>query len=90
MSMGQLVFGIRPEHLSDQVLVLANDSTITGEHFGPSVSTAGEVVFNTGMVGDPEAMADPSYRGQILVLTYPLVGTVACQLMGIPTRGGRS
>ena len=35
---------------------------------------AGEVVFNTGMVGYPEALTDPSYRGQILVLTYPLVG----------------
>ena len=35
---------------------------------------AGEVVFNTGMVGYPEALTDPSYRGQILVLTFPLVG----------------
>ena len=35
---------------------------------------SGEVVFNTGMVGYPEALTDPSYRGQILVLTYPLVG----------------
>jgi len=36
--------------------------------------TSGEVVFNTGMVGYPEALTDPSYRGQILVLTYPLIG----------------
>lgn len=35
---------------------------------------SGEVVFNTGMVGYPEALTDPSYRGQILVLTYPLIG----------------
>ena len=35
---------------------------------------AGEVVFNTGMVGYPESLTDPSYRGQILILTYPLVG----------------
>lgn len=35
---------------------------------------SGEVVFNTGMVGYPEAMTDPSYRGQVLVLTYPLIG----------------
>ena len=35
---------------------------------------AGEVVFNTGMVGYPEALTDPSYRGQILVLTFPLIG----------------
>jgi carbamoyl-phosphate synthase small subunit len=38
------------------------------------VSISGEVVFNTGMVGYPEALTDPSYRGQILVLTYPLIG----------------
>lgn len=42
---------------------------------------AGEVVFNTGMVGYPEALTDPSYRGQILVLTYPLVGNY-----GVPDR----
>jgi len=41
----------------------------------------GEVVFNTGMVGYPEALTDPSYRGQILVLTYPLVGNY-----GVPDR----
>ena len=39
-----------------------------------SKAVAGEVVFNTGMTGYIEAMTDPSYRGQILVLTYPLVG----------------
>ncbi|EHH55450.1 hypothetical protein EGM_04662, partial [Macaca fascicularis] len=38
------------------------------------VSTAGEVVFQTGMVGYPEALTDPSYKAQILVLTYPLIG----------------
>lgn len=38
------------------------------------MSVSGEVVFNTGMVGYPEALTDPSYRGQILVLTYPLIG----------------
>ena len=42
--------------------------------FGADTSMSGEVVFNTGMVGYPEALTDPSYRGQILVLTYPLVG----------------
>lgn len=38
------------------------------------MSISGEVVFNTGMVGYPEALTDPSYRGQILVLTFPLIG----------------
>ena len=45
-----------------------------GQAFGKQTSVGGEVVFNTGMVGYPETMTDPSYRGQILVLTYPLIG----------------
>jgi carbamoyl-phosphate synthase small subunit len=43
---------------------------------------AGEVVFNTGMVGYPQAITDPSYRGQILVMTYPLIGNY-----GVPIKG---
>ena len=42
--------------------------------FGYSTTVFGEAVFNTGMVGYPEALTDPSYSGQILALTYPLVG----------------
>ena len=42
--------------------------------FGYSTSVFGEIVFNTGMVGYTEALTDPSYNGQILTLTYPLVG----------------
>jgi len=57
------------------VLYLADGSDpIVGKSFGADTSISGEVVFNTGMVGYPEALTDPSYRGQILVLTYPLVG----------------
>jgi len=57
-------------------LILADDSPpIIGRSFGAAKSiTSGEVVFNTGMVGYPEALTDPSYRGQILVLTFPLIG----------------
>lgn len=55
-------------------LVLKDGTTLIGESFGADVSSAGEVVFNTSMVGYPEAMTDPSYRGQILTLTYPLIG----------------
>ncbi|MFQ5639591.1 MAG: glutamine-hydrolyzing carbamoyl-phosphate synthase small subunit [bacterium] len=55
-------------------LVLEDGSLFTGEAFGSPTSIAGEVVFNTGMVGYPECFTDPSYEGQILVLTYPLVG----------------
>jgi len=52
-----------------------------GKHFGYPTSVKGEVVFNTGMVGYPEALTDPSYQGQILVLTYPLIGNY-----GVPDR----
>lgn len=45
-----------------------------GYSFGAPVSAAGEVVFQTGMIGYPESITDPSYKGQILVMTYPLVG----------------
>lgn len=52
----------------------ANVEPLSGYSFGSATSITGEVVFNTGMVGYPEALTDPSYRGQILVLTYPLIG----------------
>ncbi len=55
-------------------LVLEDGSIFEGESFGAHISTNGETVFNTGMMGYPEAITDPSYRGQILVFTYPLVG----------------
>lgn len=54
----------------------------TGVSFGHEDSVAGEIVFNTGMVGYPESLTDPSYRGQILVSTYPLVGNY-----GVPSKG---
>jgi carbamoyl-phosphate synthase small subunit len=62
-------------------LILKDGSVFEGKSFGAKTCTAGEVVFNTGMVGYPESMTDPSYDGQILVLTYPLVGNY-----GIPAR----
>ena len=59
-------------------LVLSNPDgshiALPGFSFGADRCVSGEVVFNTGMVGYPEALTDPSYRGQILVLTYPLIG----------------
>ena len=55
-------------------LILEDGSTFLGYSFGSKKTVAGEVVFNTGMVGYPESLTDPSYRGQILVLTYPLIG----------------
>lgn len=55
-------------------LILKNGDVFEGYLFGSYKSTAGEVVFNTGMVGYPETLTDPSYKGQILVMTYPLIG----------------
>lgn len=55
-------------------LVLENGTVFEGMSFGYEKSTAGEIVFNTAMVGYPESLTDPSYAGQILTVTFPLVG----------------
>lgn len=55
-------------------LVLENGTEFEGMSFGYEKSTAGEIVFNTAMVGYPESLTDPSYAGQILTVTFPLVG----------------
>lgn len=55
-------------------LTLEDGSVFAGKSFGYEGSIAGEVVFNTAMTGYPESLTDPSYKGQILVLTYPIVG----------------
>lgn len=55
-------------------LVLEDGTEMRGEGFGAVRPVAGEVVFNTGMTGYVETLTDPSYKGQILVMTYPLVG----------------
>ena len=56
------------------ILVLEDGSVWPGEGFGAFAKVSGEVVFNTGMVGYPESVTDPSYHGQILCQTYPLIG----------------
>ncbi len=58
----------------DAKLILEDGSIYYGFSCGAEKSVSGEIVFNTGMVGYPESFTDPSYRGQILVLTYPLIG----------------
>jgi carbamoyl-phosphate synthase small subunit len=63
-------------------LVLEDGARFEGIVFGANQPVAGEVVFNTGMVGYPETLTDPSYTGQILTLTYPLVGNY-----GVPAYG---
>jgi carbamoyl-phosphate synthase small subunit len=63
-------------------LILEDETEFYGYSFGYEGNTNGEVVFNTGMVGYPETLTDPSYRGQILVCTYPLIGNY-----GVPSKG---
>jgi len=62
-------------------LELEDGTVYQGYSFGAQKSVAGELVFQTGMVGYPESITDPSYRGQILVITFPLVGNY-----GVPSR----
>lgn len=63
-------------------LVLEDFVVLKGKSFGANIDIDGEVVFQTGMVGYPESMTDPSYNGQILVLTYPMIGNY-----GVPGDG---
>ena len=55
-------------------LILDDGTVFSGWSFGYEANTVGEVVFNTAMMGYPESLTDPSYAGQILVMTFPLVG----------------
>jgi carbamoyl-phosphate synthase/aspartate carbamoyltransferase len=63
------------------LLELEDGAFFQGCSFGAEGSVSGELVFQTGMVGYPESITDPSYRGQILVITYPLIGNY-----GVPSR----
>ncbi len=63
------------------VLSLEDGTKFTGFSFGADMQARGEVVFNTSMAGYPELLSDPGLRGQILVLTYPLIGNY-----GVPPR----
>lgn len=66
---------IHANHIGlNATIVLEDGSTYRGTGFGYPKTVGGEFVFNTGMVGYTETLTDPSYRGQILCLTYPLIG----------------
>ena len=64
------------------MLVLADGSVYEGLSFGTEVDAYGEVVFNTSMIGYQEMLTDPSYAGQILVPTYPLIGNYGTKQYG--------
>ena len=63
-------------------LILSDGTVFYGRSFGYEAETVGEVVFNTAMTGYPESLTDPSYAGQILVTTFPLIGNY-----GVPDTG---
>src|SRR6266700_8293489 len=56
------------------ILALEDGSLFPGEGFGATASACGEVCFNTSMTGYQEILTDPSYKGQIVTMTYPLIG----------------
>src|SRR3989344_8565917 len=62
-------------------LILKDGSSFDGKSFGYPASVAGEVIFTTGMMGYPESISDPSYRGQILIFSFPLIGNY-----GVPSK----
>ncbi|RJS86032.1 carbamoyl-phosphate synthase (glutamine-hydrolyzing) small subunit, partial [Candidatus Bathyarchaeota archaeon] len=65
---------MRPTDVGKAALVLEDGTCFLGLGFGAAKKVSGEVVFSTSMVGYPESLTDPSYHGQILTLTYPLIG----------------
>lgn len=68
-------------------LILEDGSSFEGESFGYEKPVMGEVVFNTAMTGYPESLTDPSYAGQLMVLTYPLVGNYGVPPFSIGENG---
>jgi carbamoyl-phosphate synthase small subunit len=72
--------------MKSAILALADGSVFEGTAFGATGQTTGEVVFNTGMTGYQEILTDPSYAGQIVMLTYPLIGNYGINREDIESR----
>ncbi|RKU18256.1 carbamoyl phosphate synthase small subunit [Candidatus Poribacteria bacterium] len=69
------------------ILALADGTIFEGEQFGATGETVGEVVFNTSMTGYQEVLTDPSYKGQIVTMTYPLIGNYGCNEADVESIG---
>ena len=69
------------------MLILDDGSTFRGWSFGYEADAEGEVVFNTAMTGYPESLTDPSYAGQMLLMTYPLIGNYGVPPTGLAPNG---
>jgi carbamoyl-phosphate synthase small subunit len=72
--------------VSEAVLVLRDGRVFRGESLGARGEASGEVIFNTAMSGYQEILTDPSYRGQIVTLTYPLIGNYGCNDEDVESR----
>ena len=68
------------------ILVLEDGSVFKGSSFGSSGEALGEVVFNTSMVGYQEIITDPSYKGQIVMMTYPSIGNYGINKEDVESR----
>ena len=66
-------------------LILEDGTVLTGESFGAAKEVISEVVFNTSMTGYLEILTDPSYAGQSVVMTYPLIGNYLYGRYGVCT-----
>lgn len=73
---------LRPYPRAEAALALEDGSLFIGESFGAPVEAAAEVVFNTGMTGYQEVVSDPSYRGQMVVMTHPQIGNYGVAASG--------
>ncbi|HEY7119801.1 MAG TPA: glutamine-hydrolyzing carbamoyl-phosphate synthase small subunit [Tepidisphaeraceae bacterium] len=67
-------------------LALEDGTVFTGRHFGAPGTSEGEVVFNTSMTGYQEILTDPSYKGQIVTMTYPLIGNYGINRQDVESR----
>ena len=69
------------------ILALADGRIFEGKSFGASGESTGEVVFNTAMSGYQEVLTDPSYKGQMITMTYPQIGNTGINTEDIESRG---
>ncbi|MBW2675477.1 MAG: carbamoyl phosphate synthase small subunit, partial [Deltaproteobacteria bacterium] len=69
------------------LLALEDGRIFEGVSFGAAGECTGEVVFNTGMTGYQEVLTDPSYKGQIVTMTYPLIGNYGVNEADAESRG---
>ena len=73
--------------MKDAILYLEDGKCFYGQALATVGETAGEVVFNTAMSGYQEVLTDPSYAGQIVVMTYPLIGNYGVNLEDVESKG---